>query len=173
MIFGPGSQRLKFAINAITEGLEFGSEISFVSSGGVEFSEEDQSDVFFEIEVDLWVILLESFDFDDEFFNEEGEGQFHLQRPFILSRHLHDVILLYFDYFLNDFGYFDYSGEEDELVQFSEELFDVFYLSFQIGIGGFCFSEIYEKNIHVYFDVFDEKSIFLFVSGQISVYGYS
>jgi len=156
MIFRPSTEGFKFTINSVTKRFQFGSQISLIwSSRSIKFRKEDQSHILFQIKVYIGIILLQSFEFKDEFFSKKRKRQFHLQGSFVLSGKLNNAIFFHLNYLLNNLWDFNNSGEENKLIQLCQKLLDIFNLNFEILICSFGFSQISKESIHIGFNIFD------------------
>lgn len=103
--------------------------------GCAELTEEDEVDVLVEFEFDARVLSLESFEFDQEFLDEEGEGELHSKGSLVLDGDLDDVVFL--NDFLDDSLHWDLDdlGELDMLVELSEEFQDNFDLPSEVRVA--------------------------------------
>ena len=65
----------------------------------IELSEEDKTDILIQVEWNIWIVFLDSFQFNDKFFNQQAQGKFVSKGFGIFSRYEDGSV----DLFLNDF----------------------------------------------------------------------
>jgi len=140
MIAGPGlTQAEKFTVLRLLVGAELGVEIFSDVSVVEGFAEEDELQIFVEVQFDAGVVFLDGLDLSDEFFSEEGEGEFAADGDAVLGGDEDWFV----DFSFDDDFFFDgvEARELDDFVEFDQEGFDDFDLNLDCGSGDFDFSE--------------------------------
>ena len=155
-------------MNSLTETLQLLSHISVhILVASAEFTKENQSDIFLQVQFDIGIIFLNCFDFSDQFLDKQGQRKFHLQRSIIFWKSNYSVFLD-FNYLLDYLRNFNYSREENKLLKLRKETFNLSNLSLQGRISSSELTQISQKKIELHFNIFSQQFIFLLVTLNIN-----